>query len=95
MKPYTSVIIDCLLFKMGNKRKPDGEYSDNVNTKKSRARIEKMTDAQKSVHKAKEAVRKATSRAIVLLKKEPRYQEATQAARESMEQQTRSTVDAK
>ncbi|KAI8188117.1 hypothetical protein K4K51_007459 [Colletotrichum sp. SAR 10_75] len=78
----------------GVKRKAEGDYSDNANTKKSRQRVNNMNEAQKAIDRAKKALGQQRARKIKALKTSNAWINASATGRANLEAREIQQVDA-
>jgi hypothetical protein len=68
----------------GAKRKAEDAYSENPHTQRSRARVERMNEAEKTVDRAKKAESQAIRRALKPIRESAPYQQSTPEEREEL-----------
>nr|XP_036574302.1 uncharacterized protein CTRU02_15739 [Colletotrichum truncatum]XP_036578827.1 uncharacterized protein CTRU02_11081 [Colletotrichum truncatum]KAF6780711.1 hypothetical protein CTRU02_15739 [Colletotrichum truncatum]KAF6786210.1 hypothetical protein CTRU02_11081 [Colletotrichum truncatum] len=67
------------------KRKAEEDYSDNAHTKKSRQRIDKMTEKQKALDRSKKSINQQKSRKLKALRAKSSYISASADERAALE----------
>ncbi|KAL0933761.1 uncharacterized protein CTRU02_210560 [Colletotrichum truncatum] len=79
----------------GAKRKAEEDYSDNAHTKKSRQRIDKMTEKQKALDRSKKSINQQKSRKLKALRAKSSYISASADERAALEAREIQQVDAR
>ncbi|KAL0934075.1 uncharacterized protein CTRU02_210874 [Colletotrichum truncatum] len=79
----------------GAKRKAEEDYSDNTHTKKSRQRIDKMTEKQKALDRSKKSINQQKSRKLKALRAKSSYISASADERAALEAREIQQVDAR